>query len=325
MKKWAKLVGVLVLLLGLAISMASAAAPPQAKYTFYFMSVAPGVDPFFAIIYKGVQAADDLFPVEVNYVGLTAEEISPTALVDKLEIARAAKPDGIITGFWWLEAEDEVCRKAIEEGIPIIAFNTEDTRPKNIRIPYLGFVGMDESVTGEMLAKATLEKIDIKRTAIGIHAPGTASLEARASGIVKVLEEKGIPYEKIDTTMQPATVMTNLGAYLIKYPETNHIFLLGPVSTHPALKLLEEQGLEGKVIISTIDVSGKIIEGIEEGNILMTISQQPFAQSFIAIEQLYLYLEYGVLPPERTATGPAIIDKTNVEVIKKQIKMTGGG
>ena len=313
------------LFLVLFLSSFAAATPTQAKYNIYFVSVSPGVDPFLAVVYTGVQAADDLFPVEVNFVGLTVEELNPRAMVDKLEIARAAKPDGIITSFWWVEAQDEVCRKAIEEGIPIMAFNNEDTRQKNERIPYLGFVGMDELVTGEVLAKATLEKIDIKRTLIGIQVPGATSMETRASGIAKVLEKEGIPYEKIDTTMEPATVITNLGAYLIKYPETNHMFLLGPANAHPALTLLKERGLEGKVIISTIDVSEKIVEGIEEGNILMTISQQPFAQSFIAIEQLYLYLEYGILPPERTATGPVIIDKTNVEIIKKQIEMTGGG
>lgn len=301
------------------------AAPTAAKYTFYFMSVAPGVDPFFAVIYKGVEAAEAVFPVDVRYVGLMAEEISATSFVDKLETARGAKPDGIITGFWWREAEEEVCRKAIEEGIPIIAFNTEDPRPIPEKIPYLGYVGMDERMTGEILARRTLDQFDIKRTVIGIHAPGTSALETRAAGIVKVLDEKGIPYEKLDTTMTPSTIMTVLGAYLMKYPETNHIFLLGPSSTHPALQLLEEQNLKGKVFISTVDVSEQIIEGIEKGTILMTISQQPFAQSFLAIAHMYTYLEYGILPPERTQTGPTMIDKSNVQVIKKQIEMTGGG
>ena len=325
MKIRAKLLWVLVLLLGLTMSMTSIAAPPQAKYTFYAMGVSPGVDPFWATVYEGIKAADDLFPVKVVYVGMKAEELNAAATANKLEIARAAKPDGIITGFWFLVASDEVCRNSISEGIPIIAYNMEDPRPKNERIPYLGYIGMDERVTGDVLARATLDKIDIKRAAIGIQYPGSASLETRASGIIKVLKEKGIPYDKLDITPTPSTAINVLGAYITKYPETNMLFLLGPVGTHPALQLIKEKGLKGKVFISTFDVSEKTLNGIRDGAILLTISQQAFAQGFLAVQSFYLYHEYGIIPPQRVETGPTLIDDTNVKIIEKQLKMTSGG
>lgn len=112
-------------------------------------------------------------------------------------------------------------RKAIQEGIPLLAYIMEDPWPKSDRIPYLGYVGMDERITGEILARATLEKIDMERAALGIQYPGLASLETRASGIIKVLKEKGVPNDKLDITVVPATAITVLGAEISKYPETN--------------------------------------------------------------------------------------------------------
>ncbi len=295
----------------------------------YAIGVDAGVDPFFATVLKGMQAAEKLFPIKLNYIGLKADEITPEAVAAKMEQAVAAKPDGIIVGFWFAEAISDICADAIEKGIPIMAYNTQDFRPEGERTDYLGFVGMDESITGEILARATLAKMNemnnnMPRTVIGLMYPGSAPIENRASGIAKVMDENNIPYEKLDVTTDPATCINVLGAYLTKYPETNMIFVLGPVSAEPTLDMLEDQGLKGKVFISTFDVSQKTLEGIREGSILYTIIQQPFAQGFLSVEQLYLYNEFGVLPPEHTQTGPTLTDMSNIDTVQKQLDITGG-
>lgn len=296
----------------------------EAKYTFYGVAVEPSVDPFFAMVLKGFEAAEEIFPVDVVYIGLSAEEINPTGLVNKLEIARAAKPDGVITGFWMAEAEDEVVRAMIDSGIAVMAINQNDVRPEKDRIPYLGYVGQDESSTGQALAEATIARMDVARAVIGIHAVGSASLETRAAGIAEVLEANGIPYDKVDITTDTSTAVTNLGAYLIQHPETNVIFTLGASGTHSALALLNEQDLVGKVVISTFDITEPTVAGIKDGRILLTVSQQPFMQSFMAVQLLYTYLEYGVLPPANIPTGPTMVDIDNIDAIEKQVEKTGG-
>lgn len=310
-----------VVLCGL-VAMGTLGATAAPKYTFYAVGADPSVDQFFAVILKGFEAAEEVFPVKVVYLGMMPEEVNATGMVNLLETALAADPDGVTSGFWFAAAQDEVVRRMLDAGIPVIAYNQEDLRDEPV--PYLGYVGQDETITGQKLARATLDRIDIKRALIGIHAPGTASVETRALGIVQVLEEEGIPYDKLDITMTPSTAITVMSAYLTQHPETNVMFLLGPSGTHPALTLLEEQGLEGKVFIATCDSSDKTMEGIQDGRILVTIVQQPFLQSFTAIQLLYLYLEYGVIPPERIETGPTVIDKDNLDAVMKQIKKTGG-
>ncbi len=296
----------------------------EAKYTFYGVAVEPSVDPFFAMVLKGFEAAEEIFPVDVVYIGLSAEEINPTGLVNKLEIARAAKPDGVITGFWMAEAEDEVVRAMIDSGIAVMAINQNDVRPEKDRIPYLGYVGQDESSTGQALAEATIARMDVARAVIGIHAVGSASLETRAAGIAEVLEANGIPYDKVDITTDTSTAVTNLSAYLIQHPETNVIFTLGASGTHSALALLNEQDLVGEVVISTFDITEPTVAGIKDGRILLTVSQQPFMQSFMAVQLLYTYLEYGVLPPANIPTGPTMVDIDNIDAIEKQVEKTGG-
>lgn len=322
--KTKQIVMLISMLLCVGLALAGFAQSGDTKYTFYAVGVSPGVDPFFAMVLKGFEAAEEIFPVDVNYIGLSAGELNPTGLVNKLETAKAAEPDGVITGFWMAVAQDDVMRATINAGIPVIAINQNDTRPEDERIPYLSYVGQDEMQTGQALAEATLARMDVTRAVIGIHVPGSASLEIRASGIAEVLEGKDIPYAKLDITADPSTAISVLGAYLIQHPDTNVIFLLGPTGTHPALSLLQEQGLEGKIAISTFDITGKTIEGIKDGRILLTVSQQPFMQSFTAVQLLYMYLEYGIVPPAHIPTGPTMIGKDNVEAIEKQVETTGG-
>jgi simple sugar transport system substrate-binding protein len=307
-----------------AVAVVATASPAGKTFTFYAIGVQPGVDTFFATVYKGMQTAADTFGVKLNYLGLLGSEVNATGMANKLEVAIAAKPDGIITGLWFAESESKLLNVAIAQGIPVLAYNTPDTQPEPLRTRYLGYVGQDEMITGEILAKATLGKLSIKRTVVGLMYAGSGPIENRANGIARVMAANKIPMEKLNLTTDPATASNVLGAYLTKYPDTNVVFVLGPVSVNPALQLLKERGLLGKVSIATFDVDQKTLDGIDSGTIVYTVCQQPFAQGFLSVEQLYLYNAYGVLPPMSTPTGPTLVDKSNIEIVKKQLQMTGG-
>lgn len=314
---------IVILLLGIVVGGGAVlAAGDDAELTFYFIGVSPGLDPFWAVINKGIDAAKESFPVKIVFEGLS--DVSPTAFANLLDIAIAAKPDGIILPLAFIAAIDEACKDVIASGIPIIAVNTPDLRPENERIPALCFIGMDDRSNGQLLARETLKKVDITRALIGTHYPGVPTLEMRIDGIKQVLEAEGIPYDVLDITAVPSTAITVLNAYLIQHPETNVIFQMGEMGTNPTLKLIEEQGLEGQVYISTFDVGEQTIAGIKDGTVLVTISQQPYMQGFLPIQVLYHYVAYGIQPPPVIPTGPAVVDFDTVDDIEKQIEMTGG-
>lgn len=295
---------------------------------YYISHGGPG-DPWWGPVIKGAEIAGDLLGVKVIYEG--PEKFSVQWLVNALESAAAANPDGIIITITNYQALDQPLRKVIEKGIPVIAVNVPDPRPEGERIPYMSYVGQDEYQAGYQLAKYVIKwfKENLgrppKAAVIGIHEPGHVGLETRAKGIQDAFREEGLtPPEKIDITTDTAQAYSRFESYLQSHPDVEVIFTLGPLGAHPAMKLVRDKGLEGKVYVATVDLDDKILKGIEDGIVIAAVSQQPFAQGFLPVVFMYLYLEYGIMPPSHIPTGPTIIDKSLLDLVKKQIETTGG-
>jgi len=288
-------------------------------YTFYVVSHGGPADPFWGVVMKGMKDAAEKYNVEAVYLG--PEKFSIKEFIDLLESAIARKPDGLVVTITNPVALDEPLRKAIKMGIPVVAINVPDSRPADEAIPYLCYVGMDEYLAGVYAARRMLQEFTPGRAVIAIHEPGHAGLEARAKGIMDTLKPKGIPVEKLDITTDPTKALTLMKSYLIKHPDTDAIFTLGPLGAHPAIQLVEEEGLVGKVKIGAIDLTTKITDAIKKGEVLFTVDQQQYLQGYLPVVFLYLYNEYGLIPHEKVLTGPSIVDKSNVDIVEKTVQM----
>lgn len=288
-------------------------------YTFYVVSHGGPADPFWGVVMKGMKDAAEKYGVEAVYLG--PEKFSIKEFIDMVESAIARKPDGLVVTITNPVALDEPLRKAIKMGIPVVAINVPDDRPAEEAIPYLCYVGMDEYLAGVYAARRMLQEFTPKRAVIAIHEPGHAGMEARAKGIMDVLKPKGIPVEKLDITTDPTKALTLMKSYLIRHPDTDAIFTLGPLGAHPAIQLVEEEGLVGKVKIGAIDLTTKITDAIKKGIIVFTVDQQQYLQGYLPIVFLYLYNEYGLIPHEKVLTGPSIVDKSNVDIVEKTVQM----
>jgi simple sugar transport system substrate-binding protein len=303
----------------------TAPAPAAPEYTFYYVSHGGPADPWWAPVIKGSQDAAKLLNVRVVYTG--PEKWSIQALVDLLNSAIAARPNGIILTITDYKALDQPARSAIAQGIPIIAVNVPDPRPESERIPYLSYVGQNEYDAGYYLAKYLLDKgYKPKRVVIGEHEPGHAGHAMRIKGITDAIKKvyPDVPVDVLDITPDPTKAAEAFKSYLTAHPETDVIFTLGPLGSHPALQVLREMKLVGKIHLLTIDIDEVVLKAIEAGEIDAAASQQPYAQGFLPVVFMYLYVKYGILPPPHVPTGPAIIDKTRLETVKKQISTTGG-
>ena len=307
----------------------AAVGAKKPEFTFYYISHGGPADPWWAPVIKGAELAGKLLGVKVIYEGPT--KFSIKWLVDALESAPAAKPDGIIITITDYKALDKPLRRVIEQGIPVIAVNVYDPRPPDQRIPYMSYVGQDEYQAGYQLAKFTIKWFEKhlgrkpKMAVIGIHEVGHVGLELRAKGIQDAFKEAGLKIpEKLDITTDITKAYEILKSYLSAHPDVEVIFTLGPLGAHPAMKLISDLGLKGKVYVSTVDVDAKILKGIEDGLVIAAVSQQPFAQGFLPVVFMYLYVKYGIKPPEHVPTGPTIIDKSLLGLVRKQIEATGG-
>jgi simple sugar transport system substrate-binding protein len=309
-----------------AVTITPAVAP---QYTFYYISHGGPGDPWWAPVIKGAELAGRLLGVKVVYLG--PEKFSVKWLVDTLQSAVAAKPDGIIITITDYRALDDPLRRVIAQGIPVLAVNVYDPRPEDQRIPYLGYIGQDEYQAGYQLAKFTISwfQKNMGRLptggVIGIHEVGHVGLELRAKGIQDAFKEAGLPVpEKLDITTDITKAYEILKSYVTTRRGIEVIFTLGPLGAHPAMQLVRDLNMVGKLFVSTVDLDDKIIAGIRDGVTIAAVSQQPFAQGFLPVVYMYLYVKFGVKPPSQIPTGPTIIDKSLIDLVLKQIKETGG-
>jgi simple sugar transport system substrate-binding protein len=98
--------------------------------------------------------------------------------VQLIEQAILAKPDGLVVSITNAAALDSVLRRAIGQGIPVIAFNTPDLREAAVRIPYLSFVGTDYYQDGKKagehaLAHARAGEIPMPKLVLCVNADAT--------------------------------------------------------------------------------------------------------------------------------------------------------
>ena len=300
------------------------------EYTFYYISHGGPADPWWAPVIKGAELAAKLLHVKVVYLGPPGK-FSIKWLVDTLEAAAAKHPDGIIITITDYKSLDKPLRRVISEGIPVIAVNVPDPRPKPYRIPYTSYIGQNETIAGYKLALYVLQWFKHhlgrypKGAVIAIHEAGHIGLEMRAKGIQQAFAQFGLPKPpKLYITTDETKAYSILKAWLEKHRNTEVIFTLGPLGTHPAMKLIKDLGLKGKVWIAAFDIDQLTLQGIKEGIVIATISQQPFAQGFLPVVFMYLYVKYGIMPPEHVPTGPTIIDASKLKLVYKQIETTGG-
>jgi simple sugar transport system substrate-binding protein len=109
-------------------------------------------------------------------------------------------------------ALDGVLRKAISQGIPLIAFNTPDLRDPAARIPYLTFVGTDYYQDGKKagehaLAHAKAGEIPMPKQVLCANADAThGGLVARCKGMTDAMKTAGIKTETLATDLDSECV-----------------------------------------------------------------------------------------------------------------------
>lgn len=325
MKKILRKLVVITLVVGIValVGIASQTSEVLAKekvYRFFLISHGGPGDPFWGTVFQGMKDAEKMLGGEVKTTLLAPKKHSIEILLDFLDTAMAANPDGIGITITSIEALDEPLRRVIAKGTPVIAFNTTDPRPENERIPCLSAIGQMEFDAGAGSAKGMLKVFKPTRAVVATHKPGAVFSRERIRGIMSVLEPAGVKAEKIDVTLDPAKGVETLKSYKMKYPETDAILTVGTMPTHYGIDFITEENLKGKVKLGGFDVDEKIMKAIVDEVCLYTIDQQAYLQGYLTVHWLYLNAKYGFRPPERIPTGPTVITKDTLYLVKKGLK-----
>ncbi|MDQ3891047.1 MAG: sugar ABC transporter substrate-binding protein [Actinomycetota bacterium] len=292
----------------------------KTNLTFYSVTHGESGNVFWAIYRKGIKDGEKVYGVTVK--DLPLEQFSVAGYVDLLQQAIAAKPDGIFCTILDQNAVDGPLRNAISSGIPVIAVNVPDTRPLSQRVPYLFYVGGDEEAGGRLTAQRQLQEGSVKHGVCIIHEPGHTGLEARCRGYTDELKKSGAKVDKLPSTKDATQATEQIKSYLQKNTDIDAIFGVGPQPATFALQALDELGKKGQVMVSGFDMTEDLLNEIDAGNLVSTVDQQQYLQSFEPINWLKLHVQHGFVlaPGVDLLTGPALVDKTNAAKVMEGVK-----
>jgi simple sugar transport system substrate-binding protein len=293
---------------------------------YLFVSHMGSNDSNFKWFDSALKAFQERHPnVKAEYLSMS--EYDTQKYVQLIEQAISTKPDGLVVSITDAPALDGVLRKAISQGIPVVAFNTPDLRDPAARIPYLTFVGTDYYQDGKKAGEHALEhaksgEIPMPKQALCANADAThGGLVARCRGMTDVMKAAGIKTETLVTSWDSARAADILGAYLARNPDLNYIYAvtsdLGPIVWNVCNKMGFHPDLRDKahkLTISSVDDNPVSLSGVKAGHLLSTVSQEFWLQGYVPLQRLYWYREYGYTPESDILTGPVIIDKTNVDL-----------
>ncbi|MGB0663441.1 MAG: sugar ABC transporter substrate-binding protein [Pontibacterium sp.] len=308
----------------MAAAMAAASTSAIAKdYRFVMVSHIGSNDANMGWLTESLKTFEEKYPnVTTEYI--STNNYSVQEHVRLLEQAISTRPDGIAVPIVSPDAFEGPLRKAIESGIPVVAFNIPDPRAEEDRIPYLTYVGGDEYLTGKHLGQFVLSQAaegeipKPKRVVCAIHDAAHAGLKSRCKGMKDAVTGSGAQFDELFIGAEPATARNTLQSYLSANKDANYIFTVAGWSSPWAYSVADEMGLSPDVdnkgvTVLTVDEAPVSIEGIRQGKLLAANSQGFWLQGYAPMEWLYWNHELGYEPKSDILTGPVIINAENAD------------
>lgn len=285
---------------GLLAGALQAEAQEQLKFTFVHPSNTSNI--FYQAVQKGMNDACALIGADCQMIYVQNEMDIQQELAN-FEAAIAQNVDGIMVTIVNDTAYDEIVKRAVDAGIPVIAVTTDDSQGAdgNAR---LSFIGQTVKVAGYALAKemATLfPKEGPVHALLGVSAPGQNWAEARIAGIEQYLEEykaanpgRSVTWERIDSGLDLAVTGSRVAAYVQQKPETTVYFDAGFWEAGAAVAVKDIGYEPGQLLLAGFDTVPVALEQMKAGYIQRVVDQQPYLQGYLAAIQLDLINKYSL-------------------------------
>lgn len=267
---------------------------------------APG-DDFWDLVRKGADAAAAKDCIDLQY------QASPdgTTQASYVQAAIDKKVDGIAVTLAKPAQMSAVVKQAVAAGIPVTALNGGADAWQQLGV--IGFFGQDDSVAGEKTGEK-LKAMGAHKVLCVLHEQGNVGNDARCAGIKKVLPSTETIY--VNGT-DLSDVQSKITAKLQQDPSIDWVMGLKAEVGLTAVKSVQEAGSKAKV--ATFDTNAALVSAIQNGSIQFAVDQQPYLQGYLAVDALWLYKTNGdtIGGGQATLTGPAFVDKSNVDQIQK--------
>ncbi|MFJ6834383.1 sugar ABC transporter substrate-binding protein [Streptomyces sp. NPDC091209] len=269
---------------------------------------APG-DTFWDIVRKGAEAAAAKDNIKLVY----SADPNAGGQANFVQNAIDQKVDGIAITLAKPDAMKDVVGKATSAGIPVVGLNSGLSDWKKLGLTE--FFGQDETVAGEALGKK-LNAEGAKKAVCVVQEQGNIGLTQRCDGVKKTF---GGTTENlyVNGTDMPS-VKSTITAKLKQDPAIDYVVTLGAPYALTSVQSVADAGSKAK--IATFDLNKDLTGAINKGTIQFAVDQQPYLQGYLAIDSLWLYKNNGNYSgggEQPVLTGPAFVDKSNVDAVAK--------
>ncbi|HKA68155.1 MAG TPA: sugar ABC transporter substrate-binding protein, partial [Actinomycetes bacterium] len=235
-------------------------------------------DAFWDVVKNGAEAAGRDLGVTVNYQG-NGDPAQQSQLIDT---AVSQGVDGIVVSMANPDALEESIKAAVAAGIPVITINSGADRSKEFGA--LTHVGQTETVAGEG-AGEQLKEAGVTKLLCVIHEAGNVGLTQRCDGAKSTV---GGTVEELQVDIANlADASAKITASLQADSAINGVLTLNPGIAIAARDAIRDSGSSAK--LATFDLSGDVIDAINNDEILFAVDQQQYLQGYLPVVFLYLY------------------------------------
>jgi simple sugar transport system substrate-binding protein len=265
----------------------------------------PG-DSFWDLIRKGAETAAKKDNIELRY---SSDPEAP----NQANLVQTAVDSGV-KGIAVTLAKPDAMRVAVQDaeakGIPVVGFNSGLTAWQSMGMKQ--FFGQDDRIAG-VAAGERLNSEGATKALCVIHEQGNVGHESRCAGVQQGFhgQTENLNVNGRDMPSVEATIT----AKLQQDNSIDRVVGLGALYALTAVQSVQNAGSKAKVV--TFDTNPALVAAIKNGTVEWAVDQQPFLQGYLAVDSLWLYLNNGnvIGGGQPTLTGPAFIDKSNIDAI----------
>jgi simple sugar transport system substrate-binding protein len=265
---------------------------------------APG-DSFWDKVRAGAQQAAKTLNVDLKYSNSNDAGQQATLVQNAID----SKVAGIAVTLAYADQVGPAAQKAVQAGIPTVAFNSGINEYTKYGIPM--YFGSDEDLAGQSAGQKMAAAGGGKAICV-VQEQGSVALEARCAGVKKTFPNT--ENLQVNGTDLPSVQQT-IGAKLQQDPSITNVVTLGAPIALAALQA--KQGTSSQAKVVTFDLNADVAKDIQNGTIEFSIDQQPYIQGYMAVQALWLNLTNGndIGGGKPVLTGPSFVDKSNIDKI----------
>ncbi|WP_330181435.1 sugar ABC transporter substrate-binding protein [Nocardia sp. NBC_01503] len=264
----------------------------------------PG-DAFWNVVKNGAEAAGDQLGVRVEY-NSSGDPSQQAKLIDN---AVAQGVDGLVVSMANPDALRTSVEKAVSAGIPVVTINSGED--KSTAFGAIGHVGQSERQAGESAGKRLSDAGKHKMLCV-IHEAGNIGANERCAGATQGFGTAVTLQVDINN---PTDAQARIRGALEADSSIDAVLTLNSQIAARAVDAVRES--KSKAAIATFDLNDDVVRAIQAGSLLFAVDQQQYEQGYLPVVMLKLYRSNlnSVGGGHPVQTGPAFVDKTNVDVV----------